>query len=388
MVDLALWLSPLDGDNPSGADLRNDEVFHELERFTQPQLKVEYDDRNKPTSQSSIPVDWAAALEKAEELRPRGRDLRLLVILTRGLAAEGGMAGLAQGLSLIAQSLDGFWDSMHPALRPNMPVRDAALRRMNALSDLQNKQDGLLFELRQRSFFSVPAIGLIRGVDLEQGSLDERTILLEAASGLNAAEKASLAASHAQLVARVRSGCAAFAERSASEMADLVSTTKEALDALAAVDHAVNSRLESHGSTLPDLKKFLERVSTTLSRAPSGERPVNGAVRPVDVNDVVSSPVINGSASLPVHATSGDPAMLPDRIGSREDVVKCLDLVVAFYDRTEPSSPIPHLARRIRRMVHMDFVELMEDLAPSGLKEFRLLAGVPDVKKTPQKDER
>lgn len=388
MVDLALWLSPLDGDNPSGADLRNDEVFHELERFTQPQLKVEYDERNKPTSQSSIPVDWAAVLDKAEDLRPRGRDLRLLVIVARALAAEDGMAGLAQGLSLIARSLDGFWDSMHPALRPNMPVRDAALRRMNALSDLQNKQGGLLFELRQRSFFSVPAIGLVKGADLEQGSLDERTVLLEAASGLNAAEKAELSASHAQLVTRVRSGCAAFAERSASEMADLVARTKEALNALAAVDDAVNARLDGHGSTLPDLKKFLERVSATLSRTPTGEKSVNGAVKPVDTTGAVSPAVVNGSAPASVHANSGDPAMLPDRIGSRDDVVKCLDLVVAFYDRTEPSSPIPHLARRIRRMVHMDFVELMEDLAPSGLKEFRLLAGVPDMKKTSQKDER
>ncbi len=79
---------------------------------------------------------------------------------------------------------------------------------------------------------------------------------------------------------------------------------------------------------------------------------------------------------------------LPDKINSREEVVKCLDLVVAFYDRTEPSSPIPHLARRVRKMVHMDFVELMEDLAPSGLKEFRLLAGMPEGKKPPQKDER
>ncbi|MGO7565568.1 type VI secretion system protein TssA, partial [Rhizobium johnstonii] len=50
-------------------------------------------------------------------------------------------------------------------------------------------------------------------------------------------------------------------------------------------------------------------------------------------------------------------------------------------DRTEPSSPIPHLARRIKRMVPMDFLELMEDLAPSGLKEFRLLAGVSESKK-------
>ena len=90
------------------------------------------------------------------------------------------------------------------------------------------------------------------------------------------------------------------------------------------------------------------------------------------------------SVASPVEASAG----LPDRINSRDEVVKCLDLVVAFYDRTEPSSPIPHLARRVRRMVHMDFVELMEDLAPSGLKEFRLLAGVADPKKPAQKDER
>jgi type VI secretion system protein ImpA len=81
-------------------------------------------------------------------------------------------------------------------------------------------------------------------------------------------------------------------------------------------------------------------------------------------------------------------AVLPDKLSSREEVVQCLDLVVDFYDRFEPSSPIPHLARRIRRMVPMDFVELMEDLAPTGLKEFRALAGMPDGKKMAQKDER
>ena len=32
-------------------------------------------------------------------------------------------------------------------------------------------------------------------------------------------------------------------------------------------------------------------------------------------------------------------------------------------------------------MVPMDFLELMEDLAPSGLKEFRPLAGLADDKK-------
>ncbi|TIW53956.1 MAG: type VI secretion system protein TssA, partial [Mesorhizobium sp.] len=73
MIDLALWLNPLDGENPSGEDLRNDPAFHELERLIEQQTKVEYDDRNKPSAEAIIPIDWPAVLAKAEELRPRGR---------------------------------------------------------------------------------------------------------------------------------------------------------------------------------------------------------------------------------------------------------------------------------------------------------------------------
>ena len=62
-------------------------------------------------------------------------------------------------------------------------------------------------------------------------------------------------------------------------------------------------------------------------------------------------------------------------------MIACLDRIIEFYDRTEPASPVPFLARRMRRMVPMDFLELMEDLAPSGLKEFRSLAGLGDDKK-------
>jgi type VI secretion system protein ImpA len=55
-------------------------------------------------------------------------------------------------------------------------------------------------------------------------------------------------------------------------------------------------------------------------------------------------------------------------------------MIIDFYERTEPSSPIPHLARRMRKMVPMTFVQLMEEIAPSGLKEFRNVAGVTEEK--------
>jgi type VI secretion system protein ImpA len=390
VIDLALWLNPLDGENPSGEDLRNDPAFHELERLTEPQVKVVHDGRNKPSSQTNVPVDWPAVLGKAEELRSHGRDLRLLVIVARALANEQGLAGLAQGLTLIAQTFDQHWETMHPALRPNAPPRDAALRRINALLDLQNGQDGLLANLRQMTFFAPRAIGPISGRDLEQGALDDRVMLLEAASGLNAAEKAALVSTHGQLLNRVRSGCAAQTDQANAEMISLVADARAAVAALDAVETALNIRLEGGGAAVPELKRFLQRLLTTLERNSAAGAVANGAAKPPTPAEP-ATPARNGHgadtmASAASYADSS--TGLPDRISSRDDVVKCLDLVVAFYDRTEPSSPIPHLARRVRRMVHMDFVELMEDLAPSGLKEFRLLAGVPDVKKTAQKDER
>jgi type VI secretion system protein ImpA len=154
VVDLALWLNPLNGENPSGEDLRNDPRFHELERLIEPQVDVVHDERNRPSSQVSIPVDWATVIDKAEELRAQGRDLRLITLVTRAQANAQGLAGLAEGLTLIARTFDEHWETMHPALRPNASPRDAALRRINALLDLQNGQDGLLANLRQMTFFA------------------------------------------------------------------------------------------------------------------------------------------------------------------------------------------------------------------------------------------
>ena len=389
VIDVALWLNPLDGENPSGKDLRNDPRFHELERLTEAQVKVTHDDRNKPSSEITVPVDWSAVLAKAEELHAEGRDLRLLVILTRALANEEGLAGLTQGLTLIAQTFAAHWETMHPALRANAAPREAALRRINSLLDLQNGQDGLLANLRQMTFFAPRGIGPITGRDLEKGALDDRTMLQEAASGLNGAEKAALSSAHEQLLGRVRAGCAAHIDQANDAMIALVSDARAASAALDAVETALNARLESSGTAVPELKRFLERILTTLERGSTVRISANGAAKAAETPATPEAPVRNGRDSDPTPTSEGgSQQMLPDRISSRDDVVKCLDLVVAFYDRTEPSSPIPHLARRVRRMVHMDFVELMEDLAPSGLKEFRLLAGVPDNKKTAQKDER
>ena len=381
MFDIDPWLRPLDGENPSGESLRDDPLFHELERLTQPRIEVARDERNNPIAQTAVPVDWAEVLRQAEALRPRGRDLRLLVIVTRALANERGLTGLRDGLTLIAHTLADHWESLHPELRDG-PSRDAARRRINALAQLQADPEGLLGDLRGLEMMAPRGVGRISGRDLERGVMSVQAVLAAAPRMATEADKAALAAAQDDLLSRVGRGCKAEAETNPEGLARTLAEARAAEQAGAAVETALHARLGDAPPALADLAGFLAGVAGTLERA------VTAAADPAPVSTqgmAADAAPVAGALTDPLPA--GLSGGFPDRLASREEVVKCLDLVIAFYDRTEPSSPIPHLVRRIRRMVPMDFLQLMEDLAPSGLKEFRLLAGVPDAGKQRTKGE-
>lgn len=373
MLDLAPWLSPLDGDNPSGQSLRDDPRFHEIEELIRAGTELVGDERNKPPGEQNLLVDWPRVLECAGALRTKGRDLWLLVIVARALLNEQGAEGLAQGLTLITKTIEAHWDTLHPELRQAASRRDAALRRINALQQLENDQDGVLGDLRRRAALDVRGLGPIRGRDLELASIDSRTAQNEAAGGMSERERAALVAEHEQLVARVRSALKTVADKAPGELAALTAGMRAAAEALRGLEAALTSRIRdkadqedagkggAEAPQFPALNKALGRMLATIGVTASTTSPEEKA---------------------PTAPASGSGAV-PDRLSTRAEVVACLDRIIEFYDRTEPASPVPYLARRMRRMVPMDFLQLMEDLAPSGLKEFRSLAGLSDDRKAP-----
>jgi type VI secretion system protein ImpA len=375
VFDFDSWLAPLNGDNPSGGSLRETPQFLEIERLMEPRVEVMRDERNNPVSQTRVPVDWTEVLRRADDLRVHGRDLRLLVIVTRAMTNERGLTGLADGLTLIARTFDDHWETMHPELRAGGAPRDAALRRTNALAQLQNDQEGVLADLMDMTMLAPRGIGPLTGRDLQRAALDSRAAVAEAASGLNEAERAALAAQHEQLLNKVRAGCAAMADQARPEIEGLLAGTRAASEALAAVEKALSARLDGAGPFLPALARFLGRMAQPLDHALAGQ----AAAAPAEPTAEGATPAMQMATAGPAAVSA--PAVVPGQLNSRADVVKVLDLVIAFYDRTEPSSPIPHLVRRVRRMVPMDFMELMEELAPAGLKEFRSLAGITDDRK-------
>ena len=65
---------------------------------------------------------------------------------------------------------------------------------------------------------------------------------------------------------------------------------------------------------------------------------------------------------------------LSGRVETREDVIRALDSIADYYRRSEPSHPIQPLVDRVRQWVTMDFLTLMNDIAPDGTDQaIRLL---------------
>jgi type VI secretion system protein ImpA len=71
----------------------------------------------------------------------------------------------------------------------------------------------------------------------------------------------------------------------------------------------------------------------------------------------------------------GAQASVPGEIRNREDVVRTLDRITRYYETFEPSSPIPLLMARARRLVHANFLELIQDLAPDGVGQIENISG-------------
>jgi type VI secretion system protein ImpA len=67
-------------------------------------------------------------------------------------------------------------------------------------------------------------------------------------------------------------------------------------------------------------------------------------------------------------------------IRSRDDVVMLLDKISGYYERNEPSSPLPLLLQRCRRLAALSFVDIVKDLAPSALQQVELIAGIAKEK--------
>ena len=347
-IDVDALMQEIDSSAPCGPNLEYDPVFVALEQEALGKPEVQYGETITP----AVPPDWKAVRRMSGELLARSRDLRLAVHMARASLALSGVAGLADSVTLIERLLDQRWDSVHPMLDAD-DDNDPTLR-INSLAILADSAT-LVRELTDATLVTLPGLGPL-------------TIrMLEAANG----EAAPPAGQEKLALASIES---AIADLAPEALAVAVDALARALAAVVNIELILVRQVgSSQALNLDALTRPLKKAHEFLARLQG-----NGAAADAAAAAASGGPIVVGSGErvgdIAGHAAR---AAISGDIASRDDVLRMLDKLTEYYGRHEPSSPIPILLARAKRLVPMNFFEIMQDLAPDGVAQLTVIRG-PD----------
>lgn len=101
-----LGKSPIEGDKPAGIDVRYEPEFEALQN--------EIDKLGSPTASGQ--VDWDRIVATAAKIiETRSKDLTVASYLAVGLVRTAGAVGLDQGVQVLKDLVETFWDQLYPA---------------------------------------------------------------------------------------------------------------------------------------------------------------------------------------------------------------------------------------------------------------------------------
>jgi type VI secretion system protein ImpA len=289
-------------------------------------------------------IDWRAIRDQSLEALARSKDFRLLAHLACALLRTDGFPAFVQTLAVAARWLEQWGEEVFPRLDEDAILRRSAL---NGFADRMAAVDGV----RRASILTHPQLGsiCIRDIEIATGQL----VLPEGESG---------AVSEEQLEGM-------FAATAVEGLQELHARLAEAVSSLKSIEQAMQSRSGSQAA--PDFGTLSVLLARTLKRVTD-----HLATRPVAAANSDSVPA-GGTAA----ATTGEVAspMAVGAVRNRQDATRALDAVSDFFRTNEPSSPIPLLLERAKRLVAKDFLEILADLAPEALGPAKAASGVRDT---------
>ena len=337
-IDIEALQKPLDEQNPCGLDLEDfvfDPGYTELERLAQGKPEQVMGDEVIPAEEP----DWRAVRKKALELLQQVRSLRVSIYLTKALCAREGLAAMSEGLQLLYALMENFWDQVEPLIDEG-----DATERLHTLGELAS-DEGLLHLVRQSVLVSSPGIGRFTIRDYLIATDRLKTPRNEEAANLTSINQALMDCDLAELQATL-------------ETIDLSVETVGRIEAL------FNQKLSpNYLIDLDPFARLFKEVRPALQEV-LGRRGI--AVEAQESAEGVAE-------AAPAAAAPRQPAA--GEITCREDVVRMLDRMTEYYNKHEPSSPVPLLLQRAKRLVAADFMAILKDIASDGAKQADLLLG-------------
>lgn len=346
-LDVEGVLAPISEESPCGPDLSYDPDYLELERLAQGTPEQQVGDSIIEAQEPN----WSDIRDRSETLLKRSKDLRIAVYRAVAALKDDGATGLRDGLVMLHRFVDQLWDQFHPQLDPD--DGNDPLERMNILASLASTSGGYgdpiqyikrirevpLSASRQLGHFSFRDVMIARGEATSSGDGP-------------APEMAVIEAS--------------FEDTEIDDLRAVADSLQEAGVAAQALDDAVTQRVG--GARAPDLsamhdviKEVSQFVGQQMARRGYGSGGEEPEAAEADLGD---GPSAEGGGS----PLTGD-------IRSRDDVLRALEKVCQYFERYEPSSPVPLLVRRAQRLVSKNFLDIIRDLSPHAMDQIQMISG-------------
>ena len=330
MTDLEVLLRPISEESRCGPDLdaAGDPAYVELG------VAAEWKDAKYVGEREISPAvapDWGKVKDTGSALLAVSKDLRIAKHYVAALAQTEGLPGFAAGVRLLRDLLDRYWEGLHPALEgPEDDWRKNLVMEVNAeRGALGGLRAALIAESRRIGRFTVRDIEVLDGA-------------MPAAEGASAPTR--------ELVHE------AVRDSDAAASALRLESCRQALADLKAIQAVFHRHQPSISPDFPLLEKLLRRAAELLGEA-------LGA----------------GSAAAASGEAAGDApqaAGAPGTLRTRADARRMLESVSDFLERTEPSHPAPLLIRRAARLLDLNFIDIIRDIAPEAAGQIENLGGI------------
>ena len=105
-------LAQIAADAPCGPNLEYDDEYLRLRQVATGKPEQQYGE----TVIAAEPPDWLAVERHASALFVRNKDLRVAALLTRSWTELSGIPGYADGLQVVSELIEKYWDDDYPPL--------------------------------------------------------------------------------------------------------------------------------------------------------------------------------------------------------------------------------------------------------------------------------
>jgi type VI secretion system protein ImpA len=323
MIDVTELLAPAPTAPPCGPDLEDDAVSPANPGVMAQQaalynLDALYSEARRADAEDAA---WQGVLAAATGLLRENKHLRVAVYLCDASMRRMRMAGLARGLELVRKLCETYWDDIHPL--PSTPGGKQA--RVNILSGLAG--NSFLAAVRNLPFVPGVPEATIKAYEANAGNDEDGSARAFAKAALSAVAKDSL------------DEALSLAVHSLEHVQWIVAK----VDAAYAPDDDV------------DCGEFLSGVDGKLVKQLGIIRRILSHATGAPVEAAAEAP---GTSASPAAAAAAAPGGF-----SKASIRPMLDQIIDYYQQNEPSSPVPLLLLRAKRLMDLGFIDLVNDTA-------------------------